>query len=142
MYSLLGESHSLDKYCEGSSTHLSKLILPNTDTETEAYFLFQSGNLSRDLVVVQCSNWPQQCSPLSTVFDLIKLVDEEQVRMTGGSRETPILVMERNGGSQVARIKIFLFLPYILLHNICESDHMVSFPPSWGWGGGGLQARV
>ena len=126
--------YSLDKYCEGSSTHLSKLILPNTDTE--AYFLFQSGNLSRDLVVVQCSNWPQQCSPLSTVFDLIKLVDEEQVRMTGGSRETPILVMDRNGGSQVARKKIFLFLPYILLHNICESDHMGSFPRSWEWGEG------
>merc|ERR1711937_381039 len=36
--------------------------------------------MARDLVVVQCSNWPQQCSPLSTVFDLIKLVDEEQVR--------------------------------------------------------------
>ena len=58
--------------------------------------------MSRDLVVVQGSNWPQQCSPLSTVFDLIKLVDEEQVRMTCGSRETPVLVMDRNGGSQAA----------------------------------------
>ena len=35
--------------------------------------------MTRDLVVVQASNWPQQSSPLSTVFDLIKLVDEEQV---------------------------------------------------------------
>ena len=64
--------------------------------------MFQSTNLSRELVVVQCSNWPQQCSPLSTVFDLIKLVDEEALRMTGGSRENPILVMDRNGGSQAA----------------------------------------
>ena len=39
----------------------------------------ESGAMTRDLVVVQASNWPQQCSPLSTVFDLIKLVDEEQV---------------------------------------------------------------
>ena len=62
----------------------------------------ESGDLSRDLTVVQVSNWPQQCSPLSTVFDLIKLVDEEQVRMTSGSRESPILVMDRNGGSQAA----------------------------------------
>ena len=58
--------------------------------------------MARDLVVVQASNWPQQCSPLSTVFDLIKLVDEEQLKMTGGSRETPILVMDRNGGSQAS----------------------------------------
>ena len=39
----------------------------------------ESGSVTRDLVVVQASNWPQQSSPLSTVFDLIKLVDEEQV---------------------------------------------------------------
>ena len=30
-------------------------------------------NLTRDLVVVQANNWPQQSSPLSTVFDLIKV---------------------------------------------------------------------
>ena len=24
--------------------------------------------------MVQCCNWPQQCSPLSTVFDLVKQV--------------------------------------------------------------------
>ena len=26
------------------------------------------------VTVVQCCNWPQQCSPLSTVFDLVKQV--------------------------------------------------------------------
>ncbi len=52
--------------------------------------------------MIHCSNWPQQCSPLSTVFDLIKLVDEEAVRLSGGAREGPILVMDRNGGSQAA----------------------------------------
>ena len=57
---------------------------------------------TRELVVVQANNWPQQSSPLSTVFDLIKVVDEEQVKMTGGSRESPVLVMDRNGGSQAA----------------------------------------
>ena len=62
----------------------------------------ERSNMTRDLVVVQANNWPQQSSPLSTVFDLIKLVDEEQVRMTGGSRETPVLVMDRNGGSQAS----------------------------------------
>ena len=29
-------------------------------------------------------------------------MDEEALRMTGGSRENPILVMDRNGGSQAA----------------------------------------
>ena len=62
----------------------------------------ESNNLTRDLVVVQANNWPQQSSPLSTVFNLIKLVDEEQLRMTGGSRETPVLVMDRNRGSQAS----------------------------------------
>ena len=28
------------------------------------------------VTVVQCCNWPQQCSPLSTVFDLVKQVSE------------------------------------------------------------------
>ena len=63
--------------------------------------MLESSSITRDLVVVQANNWPQQSSPLSTVFDL-KLVDEEQVRMTGGSRETPVLVMDRNGGSQAS----------------------------------------
>ena len=30
------------------------------------------------------------------------MVDEEALRMTGGGRENPILVMDRNGGSQAA----------------------------------------
>lgn len=54
----------------------------------------ESSSITRDLVVVQANNWPQQSSPLST--------DEEQVRMTGGSRETLVLVMDRNGGSQAS----------------------------------------
>ncbi len=41
------------------------------------------------------SNWPAQCSPLSTVFDLVKLVDEESFRATGGRRDHPILVLDR-----------------------------------------------
>ena len=61
-----------------------------------------AGTGSRDLVVVQSCNWPQQCSPLSTVFDLVKLVDEEAVRASGGGRDRPLLVMDRNGGSQAA----------------------------------------
>ena len=60
------------------------------------------GTGNRDLVVVQSCNWPQQCSPLSTVFDLVKLVDEEAVRASGGGRDRPVLVMDRNGGSQAA----------------------------------------
>ena len=52
--------------------------------------------------MVQCCNWPQQCSPLSTVFDLVKMVDEEAMRLGAGARDSPILVVDRNGGSQAA----------------------------------------
>ena len=34
----------------------------------------ESGTMVKEVTVVQCCNWPQQCSPLSTVFDLIKQV--------------------------------------------------------------------
>ena len=47
------------------------------------------------MVVVEVSNWPAQCSPLSTVFDLVKLVDEESLRMANGRRDNPILVIDR-----------------------------------------------
>ena len=33
----------------------------------------EGSGLTRELVVVQANNWPQQSSPLSTVFDLIKV---------------------------------------------------------------------
>ena len=84
------------------TVHLKLEVSDVSCTAPDLHFIFQSGNISREVVVVQCSNWPQQCSPLSTVFDLIKLVDVEALRMTGGSRENPILVMDRNGGSQAA----------------------------------------
>ena len=68
----------------------------------------ESNNLTRDLVVVQANNWPQQSSPLSTVFDLIKLVDEEQVRMTvdrNGQERLPAVAplhLQQAQGPQVA----------------------------------------
>ncbi|QQP36815.1 Uncharacterized protein FKW44_022023, partial [Caligus rogercresseyi] len=38
---------------------------------------------SRDICIYYSPNWPKQCSPLSTVFDLIKSVDEEFCRSEG-----------------------------------------------------------
>ena len=58
-------------------------------------YLLQTGGVSREVAVVQVSNWPAQCSPLSTVFDLVKLVDEESLRATQGRRDHPILVLDR-----------------------------------------------
>ena len=49
----------------------------------------------REVCCIEVSNWPAQCSPLSTVFDLVKLVDEEALRMGGGRRDNPILVIDR-----------------------------------------------
>ena len=62
--------------------------------------MFQSGDCISDVVVIQCSNWPQQCSPLSTVFDLVKLVDEES---SGSRTQQPVLVIDRSvGGTKLS----------------------------------------
>ena len=63
---------------------------------------FQAPGVMKELILVQISGWPQHCSPLSTVFDHIKIVDEEALRITGGRRENPVLVIDRHGGSQAA----------------------------------------
>jgi len=86
----------------GYSQYTVSVISQDDFLPRTVHLRLESADLSRELVLVQCSNWPQQCSPLSTVFDLVKMVDEEALRMTGGGRENPILVMDRNGGSQAA----------------------------------------
>ena len=43
---------------------------------------------SREIWIFHSPSWPQQCSPLSTVFDLVKAADEEH---PGG----PIVVVDR-----------------------------------------------
>ena len=48
---------------------------------------------SRQVWIFHCPTWPQQCSPLSTVFDLIKAADEEHSALGG-----PILALDRCGG--------------------------------------------
>ena len=45
---------------------------------------------SRQVWIFQSPSWPQQCSPLSTVFDLVKAADEEHHTLGG-----PIVVMDR-----------------------------------------------
>ena len=45
---------------------------------------------SRDVMIFLTPNWPQQCSPLSTVFDLIKVTDEEHHGLRG-----PIVAIDR-----------------------------------------------
>ena len=45
---------------------------------------------TRDVWIFLSPNWPQQCSPLSTVFDLIKASDEEHHGLRG-----PIVAVDR-----------------------------------------------
>ena len=45
---------------------------------------------TRDIMIFLAPNWPQQCSPLSTVFDLIKVADEEHHGLRG-----PIIAVDR-----------------------------------------------
>jgi len=51
---------------------------------------------TREVWIFLCPSWPQQCSPLSTVFDLIKVSDEEHQALGGG----PIVTVDRYGGTQ------------------------------------------
>ena len=44
---------------------------------------------------METSNWPAQSSPLSTVFDLVKLVDEETMGPDGTRADNPVLVIDR-----------------------------------------------
>lgn len=46
---------------------------------------------SRQVWIFLSPSWPQQCSPLSTVFDLIKVSDEEHQALGGG----PIVTVDR-----------------------------------------------
>ena len=45
---------------------------------------------SREVTVFYAPSWPNQCSPLSTVFDLIKVADEERHGLPG-----PIVAVDR-----------------------------------------------
>jgi len=49
--------------------------------------------MARKISNPRVPSWPQQCSPLSTVFDLIKVADEERHGLPG-----PILTVDRYGG--------------------------------------------
>jgi len=55
--------------------------------------------MARKISNPRVPSWPQQCSPLSTVFDLIKVADEERHGLPG-----PILTVDR----YVARRRFFL----------------------------------
>ncbi|XP_076316629.1 putative receptor-type tyrosine-protein phosphatase mosPTP-1 isoform X2 [Tachypleus tridentatus] len=48
--------------------------------------------------VIQCSGWPDICSPLSCVFDLIYLVQEWHLEYQNG----PMIVIDRYGGTEAA----------------------------------------
>lgn len=41
--------------------------------------------------LIHCAGWPESCGPLSSVFDLIKLVQEWHLEQTG----SPVIVMDR-----------------------------------------------
>ncbi|XP_040566309.2 putative receptor-type tyrosine-protein phosphatase mosPTP-1 isoform X2 [Lepeophtheirus salmonis] len=60
-------------------------------------------SISREVWIYYSPNWPQQCSPLSTVFDLIKSVDEEQNRLAANAISSgPTVIIDRFGSSQAA----------------------------------------
>jgi len=60
----------------------------------------ETGGVAREVTVIETTNWPAQCSPLSRVFDLVKQVEEETIDPAGRRSSRPILAIDRNGGRQ------------------------------------------
>lgn len=52
--------------------------------------------------------WPGKTFNLVS-FKIVQ-VDEESLRLGSGARESPILVVDRNGGSQVGLVMVILIL--------------------------------
>ena len=69
---------------------------------------------SRDVMIFLTPNWPQQCSPLSTVFDLIKVTDEEHHGLRG-----PIVAIDRFVDTHMS-----LFIELLYLTN-CTKDIII-----------------
>ena len=68
---------------------------------------------SRDVMIFLTPNWPQQCSPLSTVFDLIKVTDEEHHGLRG-----PIVAIDR-----FVDIPICHYLSIYYINRSCKRYH-------------------
>lgn len=63
-------------------------------------FLIQSTQDDYELVcqLVHCCNWPQQCIPLSSVFDLVHAV----LKWFSDNQNGPVVVIDRYGGTEAA----------------------------------------
>ena len=48
--------------------------------------------------IIQCSDWPLNCTPIGHVFDLIKLVQRDHLEYQNG----PCVVVDRFGGTEAA----------------------------------------
>ena len=55
------------------------------------FFKVANSSGSREVWIFLSPSWPQQCSPLSTVFDLVKVTDEEHQALGGG----PVVAVDR-----------------------------------------------
>lgn len=71
----------------------------------------QGGFVTRDFTVhslqddyelpvrmIHCANWPHNCSPITSIFELINLVQEWHIEYQNG----PIVVIDRYGGTEAA----------------------------------------
>ncbi|XP_043193040.1 tyrosine-protein phosphatase 99A-like [Amphibalanus amphitrite] len=74
------------------------------ETRSDPYvlrdFTLQSPTDEYELAVriIQCSNWPENCSPIVRVFDLIQVVQRWHLEYQNG----PCLVVDRFGGTEAA----------------------------------------
>ncbi|XP_054721502.1 tyrosine-protein phosphatase 99A-like [Uloborus diversus] len=63
-------------------------------------FILQSMQDDYEVIcrIIECSGWPECCSPLSSVYDLVRLVQEWHLEYQNG----PMVVVDRFGGTEAA----------------------------------------
>lgn len=62
-------------------------------------FIMQSTQDDYELTcrIIHCPSWPESCGPLSSVFDLIRLVQEWHLE-----QNSPVIVVDKYGGTEAA----------------------------------------
>ncbi|XP_035225957.1 tyrosine-protein phosphatase 99A-like isoform X2 [Stegodyphus dumicola] len=70
------------------------------DCFTTRDFILQSMQDDYEVIcrIIECSGWPECCSPLSSVYDLVHLVQEWHLEYQNG----PMVVVDRFGGTEAA----------------------------------------
>ncbi|XP_023221800.1 tyrosine-protein phosphatase 99A-like isoform X2 [Centruroides sculpturatus] len=72
--------------------------------------------------IIRCPGWPESCSPVSSVFDLVHVVQEWHLEYQNG----PIIVVDRFGGTEAAKFCCLTTIRKQLERENCVDVYMYS----------------